>query len=232
MLKENFGEIIYQLRINAGLSQQELAQLLCKKGTYVSNQHIYKWEKNVNRPNALQFISLCTVLGLHDVISVFTTEISDFSKLNIEGQNKVKEYIQLLNLSGQFKNKNNASILDFRKLPVYTQPVSAGTGMFLDSDDFEEISVDSQVPVQADFGIRITGDSMTPSYVHHQIVWVHKQSTINHGEVGIFLLNGNAYIKQFYISDKNIQLYSFNPAYSPIPIHETDEFLVYGKVLI
>ena len=50
-------------------------------------------------------------------------------------------------------------------------------------------------------------------------------------EIGIFLLNGQAYIKQWRTSDKGARLVSLNRAYSPIAIQEEDELRTFGKVL-
>ena len=48
-----------------------------------------------------------------------------------------------------------------RKIHLYDIPVSAGTGNFLDEADFETIEVGQEVPESADFGVRITGDSLS-----------------------------------------------------------------------
>lgn len=77
---------------------------------------------------------------------------------------------------------------------VFTEPASAGTGLFLDSDQYEEFEVGDDVPAAADFGIRVSGVSMEPVYVNKQIVWVHQQDQLENGNIGIFYLNGDAYI--------------------------------------
>ena len=48
---------------------------------------------------------------------------------------------------------------------VFTEPASAGTGLFLDSDQYEEFEVGDDVPAASDFGIRVSGVSMEPIYV-------------------------------------------------------------------
>jgi phage repressor protein C with HTH and peptisase S24 domain len=116
-------------------------------------------------------------------------------------------------------------------MPVYDLPASAGTGVFLDSSDYEMVQVGSEVPVNANFGVRVSGDSMEPFYHDQQIVWVQQQPTLNDSEIGIFLLNGQAYIKQWRTSDKGARLVSLNRAYSPIAIQEEDELRTFGKVL-
>ena len=117
-----------------------------------------------------------------------------------------------------------------RTLPLYDLPVSAGTGQFLDSDRYELIEVDETVPLSATFAVRIEGDSMTPRYDDKQIIYVKQQQVLNHGECGIFLLNGDAYCK-ILSGHNNIQLISLNKKYHPITIEESDEFRVLGKVV-
>ena len=89
---------------------------------------------------------------------------------------------------------------------VFTEPASAGTGLFLDSDQYEEFEVGDDVPAAADFGIRVSGVSMEPVYVNKQIVWVHQQDQLENGNIGIFYLNGNAYIKKYQKNKDNVQL--------------------------
>lgn len=234
MIKQDLGTILYTKRVERGLSQHELARLLNDEGLDVSNQHIYKWEKNINRPNALQFIGLCSVLGIRDVVDTFTTGSIRHSidYLNKEGISKVNEYINVLVASRLFCNDViDPCITPIRRLPVYTQTASAGTGLFLDSSDYDEIDVGREVPDHADFGIKVSGNSMEPQYINGQIVWVHRQDTLENGDIGIFNLNGNAYIKKYHIDNNKTFLLSINPEYSPISINNSDDFITYGKVI-
>ena len=64
-----------------------------------------------------------------------------------------------------------------------------------------------------------------------QIVWVQQQQTIQSGEIGIFLYNGDAYCKKFESNNGGSSLISLNKAYEPIQITEMDELRVFGKVV-
>ena len=55
-----------------------------------------------------------------------------------------------------------------------------------DSDRFSEMEVGDEVSLDADFGVRVSGDSMEPLYLNGQIIWVHQQKTLEDGEIGIF----------------------------------------------
>ena len=118
-----------------------------------------------------------------------------------------------------------------RCLNVYDLPVSAGTGSFLDGDQYEPMTVGSEVPETANFGVRVSGDSMLPRFLNTQIVWVEKTPDLNHGEYGIFYLNGNAFIKKLQNNKEGLALISLNQKYAPIVIHEDDDFRIFGRVV-
>lgn len=118
-----------------------------------------------------------------------------------------------------------------RVLPLYQLAVSAGTGEFLEDSGFDSVEVGEDVSPLADFGVRIAGDSMEPRFVHGQIVWVHRQETLEPGEIGIFLYNGAGYCKRLERGPRGVSLVSLNPRYAPIRVAEGDELRLFGKVV-
>lgn len=118
-----------------------------------------------------------------------------------------------------------------RTLSLYDLPVSAGTGQFLDSDRFSEIEVGDEVSSSADFGVRVCGDNMEPLYLDGQIIWIHKQETLEEGEIGVFFLDGDAYVKKYHQSDSGIQLISLNKKYAPIQVTSGSTLKTFGKVV-
>lgn len=110
-------------------------------------------------------------------------------------------------------------------------PASAGTGSFLDGENYTMLEVGEEVPADADFGIRISGDSMEPQFINGQIVWVHQQETLSTGEIGIFYLDGNAYCKKLKDDAEGLFLISLNTKYEPIQVKENDSFKIFGKVV-
>ena len=71
---------------------------------------------------------------------------------------------------------------------------------------------------------------MLPRFMDRQIVYVKQQQTLLPGEIGIFLLDGDAYCKMLSQEDGK-SLISLNPAYRPIPIGEFSELRILGKVV-
>ena len=230
---EHLGSPLASLRKSWQLSQAEVAEQLTQMGIPVTNRAISHWEQERAQPSSTQFLGLCAIYRVKDVLSVFGEyKLPQRSyELNREGREKVEEFARILVASGMFAAQDSVVPFAQRSMPVYDLPASAGTGVFLDSSDYEMMQVGSEVPVNANFGVRVSGDSMEPSYHDQQVVWVQQQPTLMDGDIGIFILNGQAYIKQWQSSFKGTSLISLNPAYSPIPIHESDELRMFGKVL-
>ncbi|MDO4647025.1 MAG: XRE family transcriptional regulator [Eubacteriales bacterium] len=229
----DFGQTIATKRKEKKLSQPQLAELLNQKGLNVKANSLSKWEKNVNSPNVQQFFTLCEVLEIEDINETFGVAIENnlYAQLNSEGQKKTLEYMNLLIKSGMYVREEPVYMTEPRILRFYDLPVSAGTGQFLDSDQFSEIEVGDEVSSNADFGVRVAGDSMEPLYCDRQVIWIHEQETLDEGEIGIFYLDGEAYVKKLHHTDTGIELISLNPKYTPIQVKPGMRFKVFGKVV-
>lgn len=228
---KKLGKIIATYRKQNNLSQTQLSEILIKNGFKASNKAVSSWEKDTTEPSASLLLFLCKLLGITDIYGEYygNNPSNPLSGLNEDGKEKALDYIQLLVDSGKFQN---ATIIPFcRKIRLFDIPASAGVGNFLDGDNFTEVEVGEEVPATADFGIRISGDSMEPRFVNGQIVWVQKQDTLNSGEIGIFFLDGNAYCKKLQDDEKGLYLISLNSTYEPIAINENQTFKIFGKVV-
>ena len=215
------------------MSQQEVAKLVSVGSDPISNRAVSKWETGDTLPNAEQFLALCRIYDIRDVLSTFLgmegPNDEGLNSLNKLGRERVDEYISLLKESPEFSYKQRVIRIK-RQMPLYDLPASAGTGVFLDSDSYTLIDVDETVPENANLAVRISGDSMTPLYTDGQIVYVRQQPDLKPGEIGIFVLNGEAYCKKLE-TDGGIKLISLNPNYKPIKVKYSYELRVIGKVV-
>ena len=230
-----FGEILAQCRKQRGLNQAELAEKLTALGCEVSNQAVSKWEKDMTLPSARQFLTLCDVLEIEDIRGEFSEGQAGLLRgLNPEGRRHALDYIQLLRESGRYAVQprlHELRTLPKRSLPLYSLAVSAGTGQFLDGEDYEMVEVGQEVPDGSNFGVRVAGDSMEPRFHNGQIIWVRQQRSLMTGEIGIFLYDGNAYLKQLVAREGRVALHSLNPHYEDIFISDALPLRVLGKVL-
>ena len=71
---DEFGSLLKQRRIARGLTQASLSDLLWKKGIFVHNSLLSRWEHNERRPSAGQRKAL---LAIGDVLSMRDDEKSD-----------------------------------------------------------------------------------------------------------------------------------------------------------
>jgi phage repressor protein C with HTH and peptisase S24 domain len=115
-----------------------------------------------------------------------------------------------------------------RKIPLFSQPASAGAGIYLDNNEADMLSIlDIPEYREADMAIRVNGDSMKPNYKNGDIVLVSQQPSLDIGEIGVFIYNGEGYIKKL----EKQGLVSLNPKYSTIKVKELGSFETVGRVL-
>lgn len=228
----DIGKILCKKRREAGLSQTELADALNIYGVFVTNQAISKWENGSTLPSAAQFLALCRALGISDISAEFTPGNGGIlSGLNATGRKMALDYISLLRDSGRYSTAPEPIPIRTRSLPLYSIAVSAGTGQFLDSEHYDMTEVGPEVPDSANFGVKVAGDSMEPRFHNGQTVWVSQQHSLMTGEIGIFLYDGCAYLKQLKALDDHLVLHSLNPSYDDIVISPELPLRVLGKVI-
>lgn len=232
-MEKKIGVTLATYRKAKKMSQIDVSEKLRYYGINVSNAAVSAWEKDISYPNAQQFLALCKILGITDIYNEFIGFNPDdpLARLNEEGKAKALEYIGLLLLSEQFQ-KQEATIIPFRRpIKWSTLAASAGTGEFLDDENFEMIEVGEEVPEEADFGLALNGDSMEPRYHDNQAVWVQQTNSLSNGEIGIFYLDGMTYCKQLKDDKDGVYLISLNSKYEPIKVTDESSFKIFGRVL-
>ncbi len=115
-----------------------------------------------------------------------------------------------------------------RSIGLYDMPVSAGTGEFLaDSTRTDIVIPDDARTAEADYALRISGDSMEPRYHSGDIILIQTTESVEEGELGIFVLDGSGYFKK-YGGD---HLLSLNTKYPPIRLKDFTDVACCGRVV-
>lgn len=115
-----------------------------------------------------------------------------------------------------------------RQIDLFELPVSAGVGVYLEDSRAENISIpNNEKTVEADYALRISGNSMEPKYHNGDILLVRTSDAVEIGEPGIFLLDGSGFFK-IYGGDR---LISLNPDYGPILLKDFSDVQCKGKVI-
>lgn len=232
-MKKPFGEILRDLRDEHNCKQSDLVDLIGQMGIEVNNKQVSRWERGYNKPNIEQFLALCFIYSIHDAWKVFMNWEDMPAQLNEAGMEKLREYKKLLIASHLYDPApviDNVIEFPKRYLPLYDVAVSAGPGQFLDESGYNDIEVPAEVPACANYALTVSGDSMEPTLHDGDIIWVCTQPDLNNGEIGVFLHDGNSYVKEFRRTEEGELLISHNPDYAPIPL-TCPEDRIFGKVV-
>ena len=145
---------------------------------------------------------------------------------------KLADYFHI-NKSDLLEDRSNAKEIKLdiqpRKIPILGK-IAAGTPIL--AVENHEDYFDTSEFINADFALQIQGDSMIGSRIYDgDIVFLKKQSYIENGQIGAFLIDGEATLKIFNKQNGTVMLLSSNPNYSPIILSPNKENLILGKLI-
>lgn len=115
----------------------------------------------------------------------------------------------------------------FFLVPGFVSAASAGLGQPAENEYAENFKLTREPPYGTSYIIRVSGDSMEPTYHHGEMVFVHAQNEIPIGKIGIFFMDGQQWIKEL----GNGVLISHNQAPEYAPRAMTDDVVCQGLVL-
>lgn len=208
------------------------------KSLGLSPGNLKRWE-NGSTVNSDILLKLSEHFGVSVDYLLTGKEKSSPTDLTADEQELLTYYKQLSSISKGKVIERAKMLSEEFKTPVkepkntifieyYSLPVSAGTGVYLDGCEKDMLEVEETVlTTQANFALRVSGDSMEPVYHDGDMVLIASQPTVNIGEIGIFIVNGEGYIKKF----GGNKLISLNPSYDDIRLHDDDSFYCRGKVI-
>jgi len=252
--KNIVGSKVVAIRKERKITQEQLGQLAGIAKSTISN-----YEQGTREPNVVTINKLANILNvtgdellglnvnkLHIIINNAQKQhLEEFDKLNVSGQEKATEYVRDLTQISQYQKKLGKNEISSQsefegesvEMVVYNIAAAAGFGNYLFDDDnnYETFKFPADsVPYKADFGIRISGNSMEPNIENGSIVWVREQIQLENGQIGIFVIDDEAYCKKIEIDHnaQQIRLVSLNPEYKPIIIRHNQIFRTIGKVLL
>jgi len=227
-----FSERLKEARINAGLTQEQLANELG-----MAKSTIAGYEKGNREPNMLTIKNLMEILNI-DANFLWQDEMNDSLELIVSSYewNIIKKYRELdfygfrvvdsvLNIEHDRCTRDQEEVYETVMKPSFQACLSAGTGQFVFDDIPSELI---EVPAEykdIDFVIGVSGDSMEPTYYDGDTLLVEMKEEIEIGEIGIFSVNNECYVKKL----GHGELISLNPTAKNIPLNETAHCM--GKVI-
>ncbi len=229
-------EKINQLKKERGWTNAQLAEL-----AGLPRSTVDKITAGINTNPKLQTLkAICGALGCR--LSDLTDEPAPRQELSGEEREHMKKY-RVLDVHGK-RVVDSALELEYDRMThivereqkgwvtyinCYDLAVSAGTGEPMgDTDYVYKLEIPTQrVPENAHYCVRVNGSSMEPAYKDGDIVFVQRLEDLREGEIGVFALNGEGYMKRLGQG----RLLSLNPEYGPILIHDYDDLRCQGRVL-
>lgn len=231
----SIGEKIRKRREELGLSQVELA-----KRIGVTQGSIGNYESGVSNPKMELMPKLFEALRTD--ANYFFGEVSQLQRMEFTYNETlmVKKYRTL----DEYGKKAVSDLLETEherceaarviaqsasiRIRMSTLAASAGTGEYLDDESYRMISVKrTDAAEQADFAVKVNGKSMEDTYYDGDVLLVERTQDINIGEIGVFTVNGEGYVKE-YGGDR---LISHNDEYDDILLHDYDEVKCSGRVI-
>lgn len=204
---------------------------------------ISNWKKGAI-PNSDIVAKLAVRLNVSTDALIFGKEASSsIGELTDDEQELLKIY-KGLSIENKIRVRERATVLAELETPVVKEPepeqetifieystlkVSAGTGEPLIDDtyhDFLKVKR-SDLTEKANFAVQISGNSMLPRFKDKEWVLVRSQPDVEIGEIGIFIIDGNGYIKE-RAADR---LVSINPEYDDIYFKENQDIKCKGLVI-
>ena len=201
----------------------------------VGKSTVRKWEngmiENMGRDKIVALskaldISPLDILGIDKPQESTTKQILDsvFSKLEEPRQDKVVAYAK-----SELDEQNKVVNIKDYTYDYYDNAVSAGTGQYIGTSQRETITL--PVEFDADYVVPVYGDSMEPEYHDGDYIFIESTVNLNDGEIGVFELYGDTYVKQVILEDDHAYLHSLNKKYKDMKVDADSDFRVLGRVV-
>ncbi len=245
------GKRIKKARESLGLTQNELGELVGVTGSAITN-----YEKETSHPKEPIMYKLLEVLKVdanylfQDVVKIPAKKndvslaeydiVKRYRLLDVHGKDIVdtilKKETERMEKYGNLDNTGIVTLLEIQSynpsakvIPYWEVGVAAGGGIY-QLNDTESVPIKlflTPTTAKADFVVNVKGESMSPDFCNGDKVLVSQRDAVRRGDVGIFIKNGEAYIKEL----GEMELISRNSEYPNIAISDYDNVVCLGKVI-
>lgn len=246
----DLGQKIKKIRLSLGMTQQKLADK-----SNVSKGYISMIEKGVNPTTKKKLVP--TLEKISAIASAFNMTVDEVVKgtddeIIIQTKPIFPSILdQIMTTASKLKNARQTKVLSFTQAQLDEQEgnsinilpysdficygaVSAGTGEWLGEEYKEEVTLPASiVPNQAfDFVLRVNGNSMEPLFKDNEYIFVRKTEDIRNGQIGVFVVDGEAYLKKAYLEKDCLRLVSLNKDYEDLLFNGQNDIKLVGVVVI
>lgn len=230
------GNKIRYYRTKMNLTQDQLGEKLNTKKATISN-----YETGYRTPKQDDLFEIAHILNIsiddlfpkrpsknNDITTVYNQltpprqhNVLDYAKHQLELQNNTKDNI--VDFNDYKDNKvNEASVYGY---------VSAGTGEQIFDEPQFKVAVKGDVPIH-DLALQVNGNSMEPMFHDKEVIFIEKTHEIKNGQIGVFIIDGEAYVKKVYVEENRLTLVSLNKEYPDLHFYENQSIELVGKVIL
>ncbi|HGO3507957.1 TPA: S24 family peptidase [Staphylococcus aureus] len=240
------GEGLKKLRKNKNMTMEQLATDLNNKYPdlmKLTKGKISKWENEKEEPrlSTAKILAEYFNVKINDLYSESNTTYKDdnditsiYNKLTPPRQENVLNYANSQLDEQNSKGDNVVDINSYKqdKTPVNVNGcVSAGVGERLHNETLFTEMVKAPVPPH-DLALKVNGDSMEPMFKDGEIIFVEKTHNIKNGQIGIFIIEEEAYVKKVFVEDDRLTLVSLNKEYRDLHFYRNESVRLVGKVIL
>ncbi|HDI8234516.1 TPA: helix-turn-helix domain-containing protein [Staphylococcus aureus] len=218
-----------ELSRRTGIGRNSISDYL--NGKYEAKQDkVFELAKalNVNEAWLMGFdISKNRKIENNDITSIY-------NKLTPPRQKNVLNYANEQLEEQNSKGDNVVDINSYKqeKTPVNVNGcVSAGVGERLHDETLFTEMVKGPIPTH-DLALKVNGDSMEPMFKDGEIIFVEKTHNIKNGQIGIFIIEEEAYVKKVFVEDDRLTLVSLNKEYDDLHFYRNESVRLVGKVIL
>lgn len=237
-----FDERLKNLRIARDYSQQKVAEDLGLKVNTYRN-----YENDEREPSSMTLLKIARYFGVTldylldynsiagaqagskpaDISSAEIIHIEKYRSLDDFGKEAVDSVLDIEHKRCMNKSADETSKPRTITISRSLLTASAGAGEYLNEGNYEPREFpDTPQARQADVVIPVSGRSMEPLFHDGDELYVRKQPSVEIGEIGIFIKNGEGFVKEAGEG----RLISLNPEFDDIYTNG-EPIVCFGKVL-
>ena len=213
-----FSEELNKLLIRFDMSNEELGEKVGVNRTTIS-----RWRSGERSPKIEKLPEIARIFNVDP--RIFVGEMPEqkqsiesiYNQLDQPRKTKVYNFAEY-----QLREQNKKPQINI----VIRGYVSAGTGEWLE-ETIEEVPYEGVIP-EHDFAVKVNGESMLPLFADGEIIFVKATSEARDGQIIVCQVNNEAFVKKL----SGNKLVSLNKEYDDILISETDDFKIFGVVVL
>lgn len=228
-----------QQRLNQLMSERNLKQvdilnmslpLQKETGIKMSKSHLSQYVNGKSSPDQYKLYLLAKTLNVSEAWLL---------GYDVPKEDKENDVPSIESIYNQLDQPRKTKVYNFAEYQLREQNkkpklfitirgyVSAGTGEWLEDEVVDEVSYEGVIP-EHDFAVKVNGYSMLPLFEDGQVIFIKGTSDVRDGQIIVCQVNNEAFVKKL----SGNKLVSLNKKYEDISISDTDDFKIYGVVVL